>query len=217
MAAEKDAFGFYFSAHPVDRYRHIADARGAKSYGALCSASGNDSGGRSGAVMAAMVEDVRWRDTRRGGRYVSATFSDSSGQFQASCFDEAGCKAIEALGQDGECALLTVELERQPGEDTPRVTVRSVQPFAAVANSMRMELWIDVEDPAALTRIAGLLAGCRGGRSEIRVRALVDGGVARVRLGRDYNIEADLVERITAVPGVVACQFAPREPLRLVG
>jgi DNA polymerase-3 subunit alpha len=167
--------------------------------------------------MAAMVEDVRWRDTRRGGRYVSATFSDSSGQFQASCFDEAGCKAIEALGQDGECALLTVELERQPGEDTPRVTVRSVQPFAAVANSMRMELWIDVEDPAALTRIAGLLAGCRGGRSEIRVRALVDGGVARVRLGRDYNIEADLVERITAVPGVVACQFAPREPLRLVG
>ncbi|MBB6123661.1 DNA polymerase III subunit alpha [Sphingobium subterraneum] len=221
MAQEKDAFGFYFSAHPVDRYRHIADARGAKSYGALCAApayGGGDEGGRSHAVMAAMVEDVRWRDTRKGGRYVSATFSDNSGQFQASCFDELGCKAIDELAKAGDCALLTVELERQPGEDTPRVTVRAVQPFASIASGMRMEYWIDVTDAGAIPLLAGLLAGSRGGRGEIRIRALAaHGQVVVVRLGRDYNIDAELIDRIGTVPGVVHHQMAPREPLRLVG
>src|SRR3546814_5457516 len=67
MAQEKDAFGFYFSAHPVDRYRHLAEARGAKSYGAIC-AEPVAEGGRANGVMAAMVEDVRWRETRRGAR-----------------------------------------------------------------------------------------------------------------------------------------------------
>src|SRR3546814_7797321 len=84
MAQEKEAFGFYFSAHPVDRFRHIADANGAKSFGLICSQPANDDGGRSQAIMAALVEDVRWRDTKRGKRYVSATLSDNSGQFQRS-------------------------------------------------------------------------------------------------------------------------------------
>ena len=30
MAAEKESFGFYFSAHPVDAYRHLAEAHGAR-------------------------------------------------------------------------------------------------------------------------------------------------------------------------------------------
>src|SRR3546814_20773778 len=78
--SEKEAFGFYFSAHPVDRFRHIADANGARSFGFICSQPANDDGGRSQATMAALVEDVRWRDTKRGKRYVSATLSDNSGQ-----------------------------------------------------------------------------------------------------------------------------------------
>jgi len=62
------------------------------------------------------------------------------------------------------------------------------------------------------------LAGARGGRSEIRVRALLpDGRVARMRLGRDYLIDAELVERIAVIPGVVHHQFAQRPALALVG
>ena len=30
MAQEKEAFGFYFSAHPTDRYRHLAQAHGCR-------------------------------------------------------------------------------------------------------------------------------------------------------------------------------------------
>ena len=222
MAQEKDAFGFYFSAHPVDRYRHIALAKGAKSFGALCAQPAGGGGGvgeegsRSGAVMAALVEDVRWRETKRGARYVSATFSDSSGQFQASCFDEAGCKAIADMAEAGECALMGVELERMPGEEVPRVTVRTVQSFSAVASGMRIELWVDVEDAAAIPQVAAILAGARGGRAAIRIRALLDDGrVAELQLGKDFQVDAETMDRLAMVPGVVNVEV-PRPQLRLV-
>ncbi|WP_336960163.1 DNA polymerase III subunit alpha [Sphingobium aquiterrae] len=209
MAQEKDAFGFYFSAHPVDRYRAIAEAKGARSYGAIC-AQPVAEGGRVLGVMAAMVEDVRWRDTRRGGRYVAATFSDSSGQFQASCFDEDACKLIEAIGKDGECALLQVELDRQPGEETPRVTVRGVQPFREIASASRMELVLNVGDASAVSALAEILSGSRGGRSEAFLRAPVDGnGAARVFLGDDFMIDAETMEALGVLPGVEIFSFEP--------
>lgn len=168
--------------------------------------------------MAALVEDVRWRETKRGKRYVSATFSDSSGQFQASCFDEGGSEAIARMGEEGECALMTVELERMPGEEVPRVTIRTVQAFSQVASGMRMELWIDVEDPSAMPQIEALLSGSRGGRAEIRIRALLaDGRIAQLVLGKDFQVDAEVMERLGTIPGVAAVQVPPRQSLRLVG
>ncbi|KKW92746.1 DNA polymerase III subunit alpha [Sphingobium chungbukense] len=211
MAQEKDAFGFYFSAHPVDRFRHLAEARGAKSYGAIC-AEPVAEGGRANGVMAAMVEDVRWRETKRGARYAAATFSDSSGQFQASCFDEEACKAIEDMAREGDCALLMVELDRLPGEETPRVTIRGVEPFRHLANSSRMELVVDVSDPAAAETLAQLLARAKGGRSEVFLRAPVaDGKAARLFLGDDYLVGADQVDAIALIPGLRIGRFERME------
>jgi DNA polymerase-3 subunit alpha len=212
MAQEKEAFGFYFSAHPVDRYRHLADARGAKSYGAICSEPVAE-GGRINGVMAAMVEDVRWRETKRGARYAAATFSDNSGQFQASCFDEDACKAIEDMAREGDCALLMVELDRLPGEETPRVTVRGVEPFRQLANASRMELTVDVSDPTGVAALAQLLSRARGGRSEVFLRAPVrDGKAARIFLGDDYTIGADQVDAIALIPGLAIHAFERMEP-----
>ncbi len=211
MAQEKDAFGFYFSAHPVDRYRHLAEARGAKSYGAIC-AEPVAEGGRAVGVMAAMVEDVRWRETKRGARYAAATFSDSSGQFQASCFDEEACKAIEDMAREGDCALLMVELDRLPGEETPRVTVRGVEPFRQLAGSSRMELVVDVSEPAAVDALADLLARAKGGRSEVFLRAPVaDGKAAKLFLGDEYLIGADQVDAIALIAGLQIHSFERME------
>ena len=88
MAAEKEAFGFYFSAHPVDRYRHLADAHGARTYAALAALPAPADGGRTNAVMAGLVEEARWRTSAKGRRYMMATMSDSSGQFVATVFDD---------------------------------------------------------------------------------------------------------------------------------
>ncbi|WP_311269714.1 DNA polymerase III subunit alpha [Sphingobium sp. WCS2017Hpa-17] len=210
MEQEKEAFGFYFSAHPVDRYKHLADARGAKSYGLVCQSPmpAPNAEGRCMTIMAAMVEDVRWRETKRGARYANATFSDQSGQFQASCFDEEACKAIEELSKDGDCALLIVELDRLPGEETPRVTVRGAEPFRAIASASRMELTVDIDTVQAVEALATLLAGAGGGRSEVFLRAPVgDGRAARLFLGDQYSLGADQVDAIATIRGLTVHSF----------
>lgn len=216
MAQEKDAFGFYFSAHPVDRFRAVADANGAKSFGLLCSQPSAIESSRSGAVMAALIEEVRWRDTKRGKRYISATLSDSSGQFQASCFDEDICRQIDELGKEGDCGLLTVELERQPGEEVPRVTIRGIQPFSRLSNQARLILQIDVEEAMALPSVAQLASHSKGGRSEIVLRTrLGDGRIVRVRLGRDFILDAEVAARVGALPGVLHYELKAAETPRL--
>ncbi|MBU1257008.1 MAG: DNA polymerase III subunit alpha, partial [Alphaproteobacteria bacterium] len=212
MAQEKEAFGFYFSAHPVDRFRHLADARGAKSYGAIC-AEPLAGEARATGVMAAMVEDVRWRETKRGARYANATFSDSSGQFQASCFEEDACKAIEELARDGDCALLYVELDRLPGEETPRVTVRKIEPFKLIASASRMELVVDTTDSVAVEALAALMAQSRGGRSELFLRTSAGNGQAvRLFLGDDFLLGADQVDAMSVIPNLTIHRFERMEP-----
>ncbi len=213
MAAEKEAFGFYFSAHPVDRYKHVAGAHGARSFVAL---SGSGGEGRTTATMAALVEDARWRTSKKGNRFLSATLSDESGQFQANCFDDDACVALEELGRNGGCALLKVELERQPGEETPRVTVRGAQRLDALAGSARLNAVVSVDAVEAVAALADLLANARGGRCELVLHALLANGQnAEVRLGRDFLIDGELAAMMGRVPGVTEVELKAQEAPRL--
>ena len=101
MAKERENFGFYFAAHPVSQYRALASANGARSYASLMAQGvqgANGQGGRSQAVMAAMVEGVSRGKTRKGKDFVRADFSDSSGQFSAACFEELAGRTDAAMG-----------------------------------------------------------------------------------------------------------------------
>jgi DNA polymerase-3 subunit alpha len=219
MEQEKEAFGFYFSAHPVDRFAQLAKMHGARRFADL-GAIEIPEGGRSGAVMAALVEEARWRTSAKGRRYMMATMSDPSGQFVATCFDDAVANDLEAAARNGGCGLLTVELDKRAGEDTPRVTVKRIQPFESLANTTRMMLQIEVDDVVAIPALGALLAEARGARGEARVTTpLPDGGTATVLLGRDFLLDAELTDRIAGLPGVVSAEvaIAPPQRLALVG
>jgi DNA polymerase-3 subunit alpha len=218
MAAEKEAFGFYYSAHPVDRYRHLAEAHGAKSFAELAGLPVAADGGRTGAVMAALVEETRWRTSARGRRYQMATLSDASGQFVATIFDDEVAVRVEEAAKAGACALLKVELDRRPGEEAPRVTVRSLQLFESLSKRARLQLEVEVEDEAALRRLAAAVAGDRGGSGELRLRVALEAGQAELVLGRDFLLDAELAARLERVEGVGAVRLtvSPAPRLALV-
>ncbi|MDB5706421.1 MAG: polymerase subunit alpha [Sphingomonas bacterium] len=219
MEQEREAFGFYFSAHPVDRHAHLAKMHGARSYAALGELAIPDDGTRSGATMAALVEDARWRTSARGKRYLMATLSDPSGQFVATCFDDAVAADLEEAARNGGCGLVTVELDRRPGEESPRVTVKRIQPFETLANSARFVLELSIETPAAMVALGALLAEARGARGEVWVNAaLPDGGRARVLLGRDFLLDGELAARIENLQDVSGVALKTSETrLALVG
>ena len=216
MNAEKEAFGFYFSAHPVDRYAHVAAAHGARNFSVICNQPAPVDGSRTTAVMAALVESVRWRTSAKGNRYLMATMSDPSGSFEATCFDDGAQKDIETAAQFGGCALINVELDRRPGEETPRVTIRRLQPLESLAGNARLKAEIVVNDALAMARLADALTGARGGRSDIVVRAILsDGREANVLLGRDFLIDGELADAMAEIAGVVSVSLTNAEPPRL--
>ncbi len=219
MAAEKESFGFYFSAHPVDNYRHLAEAQGARSFLQLASLPASADGGRSPGRMAALVEDTRWRTSAKGRRYMMATLSDASGQFEATIFDDMVAEQVANAAKAGTCALLDVELDRRPGEETPRVTIRTLQSLENLSKRTRLRLEVEVADVAAVHALAAALADDRGGGGEVRLKAKIDGAEAEILLGNDFVVDAELAARIERVPGVLAVHLAlaDRPRLALVG
>jgi DNA polymerase-3 subunit alpha len=220
MDQEKEAFGFYFSAHPVDRHAHLARAHGACTYTALADRAIPDDGSRVGATMAVLVEEARWRTSARGRRYMMAQLSDATGQFVATCFDDPVCADLEEAAKAGGCGLVTVELDRRPGEDMPRVSIKRIQPFEGLASIARFVVEVTVADATAFPALARLLADHRGGKGEVRARVPVGDGHACVLLGRDFLLDAELVGTIETLPGMASVALKDSETrsrLSLVG
>jgi DNA polymerase-3 subunit alpha len=215
MAAEKESFGFYYSAHPVDRYRHLIEAHGAKSFAELGSLPAPADGGRTPGMMAGLVEDARWRTSARGRRYLMATLSDASGQFVATVFDDMVAAQVEEAAKAGGCGLLNVELDRRPGEEAPRVTIRSIQSFENLSKRTRLQLQVEVDGPEVLPLLAVAVADHRGGNGQLRLRVKLDDGDAELLLGRDFVLDAELGARIERIDGVSLVRLSVAEPPRL--
>jgi DNA polymerase-3 subunit alpha len=219
MAAERDAFGFYFSAHPVDASRHLLAAHKVKSFAEIAEMHVPE-GERVGASMAALVEDTRWRTSAKGRRYMMATLSDSSGQFIATVFDDDTSAALEAAAKAGQCGLLSVELDRRAGDDAPRVTVRRFQLLSELAQRSRLQMTVRVADSSVIERLTGTLQEANGGNGLVRfVLPLASGGEAAVIAGRTFSLDGELAARIERIAGEGSVDLSVQEPpkLALVG
>ena len=217
MAAERDAFGFYFSAHPVDAQRHLLAAHKVRNFAELEAPA---DGSRSSAMMAGLVEGVRWRVSAKGRRYMMATISDSSGQYEATAFDDEPSGELEAAAKSGTCGLMTVELDRRPGEETPRVTIKRFQPLDGLAKRTRLRLHLTVADAAMIPVVSRELSAARGGNGSVRVTLpLADRRQATLLLGREFALDADLAARLTRILGEGSVELTAQEPpkLALVG
>ena len=219
MAAERDAFGFYFSAHPVDAAKHLLAAHSVRTFAELADVRIAE-GERAAATMAALAESVRWRVSARGRRYMIATLSDRSGQFEATVFDEEPGAALEAAAKQGGCGLLTVELDRRAGDDVPRVTIKRFRLLSDLAKTTRLALDLRVPDGVTATRVAREVADARGGNGRLRfILPLPSGGEAIVVAGRDFALDGELAARIERIVGEGSVALSALEPpkLALVG
>ncbi|SFG31506.1 DNA polymerase III, alpha subunit [Novosphingobium sp. CF614] len=218
MAKERENFGFYFAAHPVEQFRAVASANGARTHASLILGGGG--GGRTGAVMAAMVENVQKRKTRKGKDFVMADFSDQSGNFSASCFEESLVESFVKWAREGVCVLLNVELDSPSADEPPRVTVRGARPLAEVKADARMVLRLDIDRVEAVQELALLMRpGAKGCGEVIATLHLGDGRQQQVRLGRDFALDGDFAERLASVAGLSNISLTARrgaEHLRLV-
>jgi DNA polymerase-3 subunit alpha len=167
-------------------------------------------------MLAGLVEGARWRVSARGRRFLTATISDASGQYEATAFDDEPSADLENAAKSGACGLMTVELDRRPGDDVPRVTIKKFQPLESLAKRSRLMLNLSVTDASLIPAIARELAGARGGNGVVRaVFPISEGREATLVIGRDFNLDAELAARLTRVLGEGTVELSAQEPPRL--
>ena len=216
MAAERDAFGFYFSAHPVDAQRHLLAAHKVRSFAEIAAAPAHPDGGRSTTMLAGLIEGARWRVSAKGRRFLTATISDASGQYEATAFDDEPSADLEGAAKAGACGLMTVELDRKPGDDMPRITVKKFQPLESLAKRSRLLLNLRIDEPSLIPAVAKELEGAKGGNGLVRsIMPVSEGREATLLVGRDYHLDADLAARLTRILGEGAVELSAQEPPRL--
>jgi DNA polymerase III subunit alpha len=210
MVHERDAFGFYFASHPITQFQAVTTSHGAQTFAALCEGGPISEGQRKPATMAALVEGVRWRESKRGNRFVLCDLSDSSGQFSGSCFDEEHCNSLAELAKEGRCALLDVELDQLSADENPRVAIRQVRPLDNLEKVTRTKMELDVENLSALHELKNLLAPLAGGKSELIVKVpSLDDRFSQLSLGRSFQLDAETVEMLGKVNGIENVKLGP--------
>ena len=220
MAKERENFGFYFAAHPVEQWRAIANANGSRTFSSLMQSGVSGGGGRMQAAMAAMVEGVQRRKTKRGNDFVMAEFSDPSGQFSASCFEESLVESFQQWARDGTCVLLQVELDAPSPDEPPRVTVRGARPLSEVRESARMELRFEVDRVEAMGELSLLLPTGDSATGEVYATLVLGQRQEPVlRLGSNFMLDSEVAERVALIEGVHRVSLGARRgaaKLRLV-
>ena len=210
MVHEKEAFGFYFAAHPVSQFQAIAESHGAKSHGELLLTGHIPEGTRRPGKMAAMIEGVRWRESRRGKRFVMVECSDATGQFSASCFEDGVAEQLAEWGKEAACLLLDVEMDMPAGEDTPRFAIRSAKPLEGLSNVTRLKMSMEVQKESAIQELAHLLGSLQGGRCELIIRTpTANGRPADIKLGGKFLLDAEVKSQLSDIEGVSNVELAP--------
>jgi DNA polymerase-3 subunit alpha len=107
-------------------------------------------------------------------------------------------------------------LDRRPGDDMPRVTVKKFQPLESLAKRSRLMLSVQIADTSQLPAVARELAEAQGGNGVVRaIVPISDGRQATLVLGRDFSLDADIAARLTRILGDGAVELSAQEPPRL--
>ncbi|MGL6043087.1 MAG: DNA polymerase III subunit alpha, partial [Sandaracinobacteroides sp.] len=224
LSKEREAFGFWFSGHPVEAHAAVLAAMNVMT-AADAVARRSTAGTRHTVRMAGLVEETRWRVPQGKGpdkRYLMADLTDQSGKWGATAFNAEAQESLIAALTAGEALLLDVELQWREGDDAPRLTIQSARPLNALVKSARALLAIELAPGADSSLIPALSAWLpRGGRSVVEASVPFGGpgtkGYAVIRLGSDFALPAGADSEIAQLPGVAAASIsAMTQPLRLV-
>ncbi len=202
MEKELDAFGFYFSAHPLSSFAHILKAKGAKTYSRYVELGGPAGGGKERAVLAAKIEGMRKRPSQNGGTpFLVLNLSDQEGSFTGNAYDDDVKAALEEAYADDAPILIRGELSWRAGYETPLLRIAAIARLADLDSGGRSVMRIAAPAHAA-PAIAAAIEGQGGrGRAEL-VIPLNDGGSAILLVADGVATSSELVHAIQQIPGV---------------
>ncbi len=194
LERERDAIGFYLSAHPLDEYGDLLKRLRVTRIASLAERARSD----GHAKIAGVVLGRQERSNARGNRYAFVQLSDATGMVEVTLFSEVLATARPTL-DSGHPVLMTVEVRRDG--DSLKITANAIDDLEKVAATRTEAIKVFVNDTSPLPSIQKMLGSEQGGRGQVSIV-----------LGLDprREVEIDLPGRYTVTPQVAAMLKAVR-------
>ncbi len=198
LSHEFEALGFYLSAHPLDSYgKRLARL------GVIASDSIEEriaAGGAMRVKVAGTVLSKRELSGQRG-RIAFVQMSDSAGTFEVTLYSEvlSGCRDLLDSGEP-----LLVEANASMRDDSPRLSVQTVQRLDDVIGHDSGELNVFLTAKGAIDSLKSVLGRENGGRGEVvLVSRLDDGREVEIVLPARYAVSPRMTQAIKHLDGVL--------------
>ncbi len=201
LEKERDAIGFYLSAHPLDDYGDLLKRLRVTRIAAI-----GDQAMRGGGHMkvAGVVLGKQERTNGKGNRYAFVQLSDATGMVEVTLFSETLAVSRELL-DSGVPVMMNIEA-RIDGESV-KVTANSVSDLQEVAKNRVESLKVFVADPTPLESIQALIAGEAGGKGQISIVLNIDPErEVEVDLPGKYTVTPKIASMLKSVRGVMEVQ-----------
>ena len=158
LAGEKEALGFYFSGHPLDRFGEDLKVFGARRLADLTESLPD-------VWTAGIVSGLRPLKTKKGDRMAVFMLDDVAGNLEVVVFPEAFGKFGSVIAAD---AMLLVRGKFEKDDESARMVAAELQPIALLQERTTKEVAIHLSVPPhgrpTFEALAELLARHRGDR-----------------------------------------------------
>ena len=198
---EKEALGFYLSAHPLDSFGPVLDRLRAVDYAEIASLV--QVNGAIRVKIAAIVSDVRERISQKGNRFAFITASDKSGTFDCICFSDTLEACREKLNSS-QPLLFSVMADKREGEDQISVRLMSVDLLSDVMGKASSALILTVESRDALGKIKDILAADGAGKSKVCIIIAVDDQEVELALPDKYALKPNTISALSQIAGITS-------------
>jgi DNA polymerase-3 subunit alpha len=194
MNNEFDAIGLYLNRHPLEIYSNILRKTNILPYSELVEKleDGNTSTKIAGVLIA-----KRMRSSPRG-RFATISFSDNSGIFEVSIYNEDILSGASDLLDPGNVLLLDIDARKDDGGI--RMTASSVKNIEDLQINYRLE--IHLENTKGLEKLKEEIGEISPRRTKISFITETEKHNVQVSLKDTYNVSASAVETIKSIEGV---------------
>ncbi|NOZ42207.1 MAG: DNA polymerase III subunit alpha [Alphaproteobacteria bacterium] len=199
LNCEKEAIGFYLSAHPLDAYKQVLERQKILPSSELLRRAE-----RGGVVrLAGTIQNIRMMKNKRGKKFAFISLSDAHGNFEVMAFSELLDDAEEIL-LPGRSVVVTADISIHP-ERGLRITAKSFADIATVAVNSAKGLEIYLNDAKSVAAIHDVLKRHRGGRGFVTFKLNIhdeDDYDVDIELSDKYKISPEIRQMILDLQGV---------------
>jgi DNA polymerase-3 subunit alpha len=191
LTGEKEALGFYFSGHPVDRYGDDLKTFGAKRLSELTESLPD-------VWTAGIVSGLRPLKTKKGDRMAVFMLDDVAGNLEVVVFPETFGKHWNVIAAD---AMLLVRGKFEKDDESARMVATELQPISMLQERTTKEVAIHLSVPPhgrpTFEALAELLSRHRGDR-RVCLELEVPGKEARLRVRSEVAMRVRPSERLVS-------------------